>query len=322
MAPARMKRWFALVLLAACGGARPARSTTPVAPTPATAAVPKPEPGEAKPAVAKPAETEAAAVKPKPPLESSLRWRDFPGPNVPPPVETGVARVVAPIQGSDWHGQLAFYEAKVLRVEGNALAVEGVNREVFVPGAFVALPADGKSLKVGALVRFQERPGLYSSAGVGRIAKVAKTADGIVYTIKARPIDEVETSEVPAANVRPIDGKLAMGQPVSFEIEGKPCLAMYVAPGRDAGSSWVLSVGHAVEKTNVKPLVVKPFAKGAKVRAMFGTTSQMKGNVQEEPRQYLEDGTVVEVLAGGLAYKVKDGSGEITERSIDEVFVR
>lgn len=261
-----------------------------------------------------------------PETAAPLKFTDFAGPTVKPPVETGIARIVAPIQGSDWHMFLAFYDAKVLRADGNDLVVEGVKGEVFVPGAFVAPPADGKPLKVGALVRFQERPGLYSSAKLGRIAKVAKTADGVVYTIKSRPFDEVETAEVPAASVRPVDGTLAMGAPVSFEIDGQTCFGEYIAPGRGPGSSWVLSVGHATEKANVKPLVIKPFAKGAKVRAHIGTTSVIKGGVQQEPRQYLENATVVAVIAGGLAYKVKrddgDQKGEVSTLDLDAVFAR
>lgn len=251
-----------------------------------------------------------------------MKFTDFAGPAVKPPVLAGTARVVAPIQGSDWHKSLAFYDAKVLRAEGSELVIEGIHGEVFVPGAFVAPPPDLKPLKVGALVRFQEQPGLFWSADIGRVAKVAKTDDGIVYTVKSYFVDEVKTAEVPAARVRAVDGKLTMGQPITFELDGEPCFGVYVAPGREAGSAWVLSVGYAREKSGVKPLVIKKFAKGAKVRVSISTTSVMKAGVQQETRQLLENATIVEVIAGGLAYKVKRGDGKISEAELGDVFAR
>lgn len=322
MAPARMKRCFALVLLAACGGASPATSTpappTAAAPEPTRAAAPLPKSEEARPAEAKPADAKRAPEQ----VEGPLRWSGFPGPDVKPPVESGVAFVVAPMRSSTWGDQLAFFEANIVRMEGNHLVVEGLDEQLHVPGAFVAPPPPATALKVGAIVRFQTRPGQQSGSRVGRIAKVTKTPGGVVYSIKNKFIDDVETYEVPAAHVRALDGTLGFGAFISFELDGQQCFAKYIAPGREAGSSWVLSVSRAREKTNVKPLVMKPFAKGAKVRAVFGTTSVMKGGVQQEPRQYLEDGTVVEVVDGGLAYKVKDPKGEITTRGLDEVFAR
>ncbi len=253
-----------------------------------------------------------------------LKFDDFAGPSVKPPVESGVARVVAPIQGSDWHGSLAIFEATVLRAEANALVVEGVNGEVVVPGAFVAPPNTSPVLKRGALVRYQERPGLFSSARLGRITKVAKTAGGVVYTIKAFVIAEVDSYDVPAALVRPVDGTLSMGAPVSFRIDGFLCVGYYVGAGTEPASAWVLSVGHAKQKTDVKPLVIKRFKKGAKVRGVFATTSVARLGVEREPRQYLDAGTVVEVIAGGLAYKVRadegDAKGEVRELELHEVF--
>lgn len=280
-----------------------------------------------------PAEVVATAAPPVTPVLSSNkrpdeRWSDFPGPMVKPPVADGVALVVGPIQASDWTRQLSIYYVKVRRADGDILVVEGIDNDVLVPGAFVAPPRAQPTLKVGTAVLFQRTPGMTLGTQVGRITKVGKTSDGIVYTVKNKFVDEVEETEVVAPRVWALDGTLVVGAPVSFEIDGKRCAGEYIGPGRDSGSSWVLSVSKPKEKTGVKPLVMRPFKKGAKVVAVFGTTSMLSEspNHSMEPRQYLENGTVVEVIAGGLEYKVRhdDGSptGEVSTLSLDDVFAR
>ena len=49
----------------------------------------------------------------------------------------------------------------------------------------------------------------------------------------------------------------------------------------------------------------------------------LKDGKQPPARQYLEPGTVVEVLNGGLTYKVKNAdSGEVDSLDADRVFAR
>jgi len=159
---------------------------------------------------------------------------------------------------------------------------------------------------------------------VGRVTAVTK--DG--YTVSYEFGGDPDTSDVAANHVLPLDGKAAFGQPVSFVIDGKPAVAWYVAPGRESGTSWVLSVGHPFEEPDVKPLKIAAFKKGAKVVAVFGTTSVLKlvDGKQPPARQYLDKGTIVDVLAGGVTYKVRadegDSKGETHELSVDEVFAR
>jgi hypothetical protein len=176
----------------------------------------------------------------------------------------------------------------------------------------------------GSYVLFQENATMTLTLHVARVTAVTKDGYTVAYEFGGDP----ETSDVAANHVLPLDGKVAFGQPVSFVIDGKAALAWYVAPGREPGTSWVLSVGKPFEQSELKPLKIAAFKKGAKVVAVFGTTSVLKlvDGKQPPARQYLDKGTVVDVLNGGVSYKVRadegDDKGEIHELSADEVFAR
>jgi hypothetical protein len=252
-----------------------------------------------------------------------LRWDTFPGPEAVPSVTEGEAFVVSPIQSGKWDGGVSFTLAPVVSAEPHALIVQGPFHRFAVPAAFVAPAVKAQKIGVGAYVLFQKDATLTRTVNVGRVRKVGKDSFTIAYEFV-----DVETEEVPASHVMLLDGKLAWGAPVSFELDdGKRVLGWYVGPGHEANRAWVVNVGKPLETdaAKVKPLVIRAFKKGAKVVAVVGTTSvlTLKDGKQPPARQYLEPAVVVDVLAGGVQYKVKHGDdGEIDEVSADHVFAR
>lgn len=267
----------------------------------------------------------ASADPEKPTPKDVLHWEAFPGPTVAPASVTGEALVASPIQSSTWKSSLSFVLAPVVEGKPNAVIVQGPFSRFEVPGAFVGPALSPAKVARGAYVLFQQNATMTLTLHVGRITAVGKDS----YTIAYEFGGDIDTAEdVPANHVLPLDGKVTFAEPVSFEIDGKAALAWYVAPGRERGTSWVLSVGHPFEVPDVKPLKISAFKKGAKVIAAFGTTSVLKlvDGKQPPARQYLEKGTVIDVLHGGMTYKVRadegDAKGEISERTADEVFVR
>jgi hypothetical protein len=258
----------------------------------------------------------AHADEPERKLTDVLRWDAFPGPAVEPPVREGEAFVASPVQSSRWDQGVSFVLAPVVRAEPTVLVVQGPFTQYAVPGAFVAPPQKPAKLAAGRYVLFQEQPTLTRTVHVGRVKSVSKTG---TITIEYEFMDEVQTFELPVTRVRPLDATVSWGQPVSFLIDGERALGWYIAPGRD-GQHWVRSVSRPYELESPKPLQIKAFKKGAKVLAMTGTTSVMKGDKQQPARQYLQPGTVVAVKNRGLTYKVKFSDGEVSERAVDEVF--
>lgn len=252
------------------------------------------------------------------------RWDAFPGPEAPPAVNAKEAFVVSPVQSSTWdHLMVSFVLAPVVSATPKALIVQGPFHRFEVPGALVGPALVPAKVKVGEYVRFQQNATMTMSLSVGRVTKAGKDGYTIAYDWGGS-LDEAE--DVPATHVIAMDGKLHFGVPVSFELDGQHVLAWYVGPGHAAGASWVVSVGLPVEKTDLKPLTIAPFKKGAKVVAVFGTDSVMKAGVQQEPRQPLDKGTIVDVLGGGVDYKVRadEGSakGEVHDLTAEEVFAR
>jgi hypothetical protein len=266
----------------------------------------------------------ASADPAKPSKTDVLHWETFPGPAVAPAVTTGEAFVVSPIQSSTWKSGLSFVLAPIVEAKPQALIVQGPFSRFEVPGVFVGPVLQPAKVARGAYVLFQENATMTLTLHVARVTAVGKDSYTVAYEFGGSP----DTADVAANHVLPLDGKAAFGQPVSFQIDGKAALAWYVAPGRETGTSWVLSVGHPFEETDPKPLKISAFKKGAKVLAVFGTTSVLKlvDGKQPPARQYLEKGTVVDVLSGGVTYKVRadegDDKGETHELAVDEVFAR
>ncbi|HLL21369.1 MAG TPA: hypothetical protein VK427_04515 [Kofleriaceae bacterium] len=260
----------------------------------------------------------AAAAEPT--TSDVLRWDDFPGPASKPAVTEGEAFVVCPTQSGTWDGDLSFALAPVVSAETDALIVQGPYHRFAVPGAFVVAPTAPPKLAVGSYVLFQTDPKLTMSVTVGRVKTVKKGGYTIVYDWGGHTI----VDDVPAPRVRRLGGKLAWGVPLSFKLDGKLVLGKYIAPGRDARRAWILSVGKPfeVEVEGMKPLGIGAFKKGQKVQAVFGTTSivPLDGGKQPPARQFLETGTIVDVLAGGTRYMVKNPDGEIKELSANQVF--
>lgn len=252
------------------------------------------------------------------------RWDAFPGPEAAPPATEKEAFVVSPTQSSTWDRlSVSFVLAPIVSATPKALIVQGPFHRFEVPGALVGPALVPAKVAVGSYVHFQQNATMTMSLAVGRVTKAGKDS----YTIKydwGGSIDDAE--DVPATHVLAIDGKLHFGAPVSFELDGQRVLAWYVGPAREPGTSWVVSVGHPVEKTGLVPLKIAAFKKGAKVLAQHATVSVMKGSEQKEPRQPLENATVIDVRDGGLTYKVRidegDDKGEMHEVSTDEVFAR
>jgi hypothetical protein len=236
-------------------------------------------------------------------------------------VRDGEAFVVTPIQSGDWQHGLTFALAPVVNTEPHSLVVQGPFTRFAVPAAFIAPPVNPKQkLGVGSYVLFQNNATLTLTVNLGRVKKVAKDTLTIAYEFAG----EINTDDVASNHVMVLDGKLAWGAPVSFVADdGKPVLGWYVTAGHDAGHAWVLSVGKPFEVENPKPLKIQAFKKGAKVSAVFGTTSvlTLKDGKQPPARQYLEPGTVVEVLNGGLTYKVKKADGgEVDSLDVGRMF--
>src|SRR5262245_5809255 len=95
------------------------------------------------------AQADTAPTPPAPPV----RWDAFPGPAVEPPIKTGVALVVAPIQAQEWT-RVGIYFANVVGVQDTDLVIKGIDNQVRVPGAFVAPGGAAPALKVGSAVLF------------------------------------------------------------------------------------------------------------------------------------------------------------------------
>jgi hypothetical protein len=265
----------------------------------------------------------ADTTKPERKKTDVLRWDGFSGPELETPPRDAEAFVVTPIQSGDWQHGLSFALAPVVSGEPHTLVVQGPFTRFAVPAAFVAPPVNPKQkLGVGSYVLFQQNATLTLTVNVGRVKKIAKDAVTVAYEFAG----EINKDDVAPNHVMVLDGKLAWGAPVSFIADdGKPVLGWYVTAGRDAEHAWVLSVGKPFEVEKPKPLEIQAFKKGAKVSAVFGTTSvlTLKDGKQPPARQYLEPGTVVEVLNGGLTYKVKKADGgEVSSLDADDVFAR
>jgi len=264
----------------------------------------------------------ADTTKPEPKKTDVLRWDRYSGPERETPARDGEAFVVTPVQSGDWQHGLSFALAPVVSREPHALVVQGPFSRFAIPAAFIAPPVNPKQkVGVGSYVLFQNNATLTLTVNVGRIKKVAKDTLTIAYEFAG----EINEDDIAPNHVMVLDGKLAWGAPVSFvSDDGKPVLGWYVTAGHDAAHAWVLSVGKPFEVENPRPLKIQAFKKGAKVSAVFQTTSvlTLKDGKQPPARQYLEPGTIVEVLNGGLTYKVKNADGEVSTRDADEVFAR
>lgn len=261
------------------------------------------------------------AKKPEPKKTDVLRWADFSGPELDTPAREGEAFVVTPLQSSDWTRGLSFALAPVVSAEPHALIVQGPFTRFAVPAAFIAPPVNPKQkLRVGAYVLFQQNATLTLDVNIGRITKIGKDTISIAYDW----IDELNTDDVAPDHIMLLDGTIAWGAPVSFDLDGQRALGWYVAPGHDNKHAWVLSVGKPFEVETPKPLKIRTFKKGEKVLAQFSTTSvlTLKDGKQPPARQYLEPGTVVGIVNAGLTYKVKNAEGEVSTLSTDQVFVR
>lgn len=249
------------------------------------------------------------------------RWDGFPGPTVQPTLREGEAFVTIPISSGPWKesGQLSFWLAPVVAAKPDSLVVQGRFHRFEVPGAFVAPAAKPAKIAKGSYVQFAVAATPTMAVNIGRVKKIAK--DGTL-SIDYLVVDDLHTVEVPPSRVRPLDGTLAWGQPISFPIDGQRALGWYIAPGRDDQHVWALNTGLAYELEGATPLAIKEFSRGAKVLAVVRTTSVFRDGKDQPPRQYLEPAVIVGVRDGGLTYKIKSAKGESMDRSVDLVFAR
>jgi hypothetical protein len=217
---------------------------------------------------------------------------------------------VGPIQNATWTESLAFFGVEVVKVDGQELVVKGVKGEVFVPGAFVVAKKAPKNVKVGAPVLVQRGASMIAGTKRGRIKAITKDEGETSYTAQTRFVSDIDDDEgLAPEEVIVLDGKVGFGAPVAWKTGDDWEAGVYVSAGPGGkDSAWVLAwAGKLTQVSGVKPLTVtKVFKKGDKVWA--------------DRFSKLRPATVVEVLAGGVAYKVrfeKDSAGKEEEDTLD-----
>jgi hypothetical protein len=257
--------------------------------------------------VTKESKSDAVADKPKP-AKDPLKWEGFPGPQQAPEAKGTTLWIVSPLQGGEWPGGNVFL-ADVVRREPTFVAVKGVHvKEVQVPGAFTRAQTDAKCKK-GLPVMVAPSEGLVVGASFGRI-KADGTKENCLIDYEFVSISE---ADVGSGQWFPLEDKLVMGQPVAFvdgTSNGAPAWhsGTYAAAGSEKGKSWVIVWGGQMQQyAKVKPMTVtKMFKKGDKVWASEFAT--------------LKPAVILEVLSGGVQYKVKfEGKADETTVRFSEV---
>lgn len=229
---------------------------------------------------------EAPSASPAPAAgEQALDWRAFDGGDTEVQVE-GAAWVVVPA-ASRWDSlkmtRLAFHAKK----DGGYVFDGG---KVTVPGSFVEPGPPARPIAPGDAVLAS----VHGASAPGRVEAI----EGGRAKVRVVWLDAVEEIDVLASELLLLDGGLRFGQPVAVRTGDDRSYARFV---RALGThSWVLDwsgAGRKVEASAVEPLAVHSrLASGAEVLAVsLGV---------------LAPATVVEVLDGGLRYRVRGQTGD------------
>lgn len=239
------------------------------------------------------------------PASGPLKWADFGGPDIEPPVKAGErAWAVLPVSVG-WE-TLKFSVLPVMRIEDGKLAVFEITSgdrktEAFVPGAFTAPLQPPDKLAVDDAV-------MISTDGARAFGRVAAAPAGQKVKVRFRFAGSLEEKEIPLDEVLKLDGTMKLGAPVAFSEEKDEGTKRRVV-WRPAGlvhaaeeKAWVVSFGRPlrVPLSTVKPMSV-------------GTLHRAGDKVWVANTEELLPGQVAEVQDGGIRYTVKldDGSEQI-----------
>lgn len=285
-----------IVLLSACGGSTEPGETPASQPTAPPAAKPAAPTPEAR-STATPAPTSAAAAPTSdassPPQKESkgpFRYPSYNGPTVALKVDTPKAWGVVPIGRRDDWELLKFMFEEYVRTEGNLIVLKHFDgSEYHLPGALVFPARKVENIKKGDALVADEA----ASSVFARAISVDKEAGTV--KLKYEFGGSVSDDELDLDRVIKLEDKLSFGQPVAWKAEdvwnvGELC-------GSDKEKAFVLdasSRARVVPTADLRVIKTAPLKKGDKVWA----------------REWeLKPATIVEVLEGGLRYKVRFDGG-------------
>ncbi len=283
-------RWSLSLALfvVACGGTTPP-TTTP--PQPVGSATPK-ETAKVDPPKVDPKPEEPKPEEPKP--KGPFHWTKFPGPIVKTTISTKQAWAVIPVGlEGDWGiAKLALLD--YVRAEGDEhVLIRMGKEEIFVPRAMVREATPAKGVKKGSTVVVN----VAAASAHARVTEITKGDDGEWVKFQYLWAGSVSDGELALHEMVLVEDKLAFGNMVEYEDKGGHA-GMVVFTEKNM--TWVIDeTGRPLRLgTNfMKPMkITKALKKGDRVRAPLGY-------------QFAE-GTVTEVLDGGLRYKVKDQNGK------------
>lgn len=289
------------VCLVACGGEAPA-PVVPVAPAPA----PPPAPVASAPAT--PAATAAAtaaaiasaAPSPAPSApaakgKQAFRWNGFPGPAGTSSITTRQAWAPIPIGLDGDFGSLKVALLEYGRPEGDTqVLIHWDKNELFVPAGMVHPAEPAKGVAKGSAVMAN----VAAASAWGRVTAVEKGDDGrtsfkIRYEWGGSPSD----GELTDREVIKLEDKVAFGHPVAFKAERGWSAGQLIYT--DKTTSWV--IGWAGRPAQVAT---------ADVRPILATRVYKKGEkVLANRNAVLEPARVLDVIEGGISYKVRFDEG-------------
>ncbi|MBL9023133.1 MAG: hypothetical protein JNL21_13115 [Myxococcales bacterium] len=305
-ASAALANVLLLGCLAGCGDDPP--PPPPAPPPPATAPAPAastPRPRASASAAASASTSTAAPIASFAPASGPLRWADFGGPDLEPPVKAGErAWAVLPVSVG-WE-TLRFAVLPVTKIEDAKLAVFEIasgdtKTEAFVPGAFTAPLQPPDKLNIDDAV-------MIATGGARAFGRVASPPADQKVKVRYRFAGSLEEKDVPLDEVLKLDGTLKFGAPVAFSEERDEGTKRRVVwrPGSLVhsadGKAWVINFGRPIRVplTAVKPMTV-------------ATLHRAGDKVWVANNEELLPGQVAEVQDSGIRYKVKlEDSSELT----------
>ena len=162
-------------------------------------------------------------------------------------------------------------------------------KEMFVPAALVQSVEPAKKLKKGDAVMAD----VAAASGYGRVVEVVTTEGQSTIKLKYMWGGSVSDTALEPSAVIKLDDKLSFGAPIGVKTDdGWDCGTLLVM---DEKAGWYLGFAGSLNKAdikNIKPMKVsKAYKKGDKVWAKIMSR--------------LNPATVVEVLDGGVGYKVR-----------------
>lgn len=284
---------FLATLAAACGSSTPASN-------------PAPAPSASAPAAPDVSASASAKADDSPPRKKGpFHWKDYAGPKVATKIAGKKAWAVIPVGLEDDFNVAKVALLDYLRTEKDehVFKEQGGDEELWVPTAMVRNAEAAKGLAKGTALMLN----VAAASGYGRITSIEKGDEGVVIKAKYYWGSSPSDAELSESEVIKLEDKIAFGQPVAYKSDSdwQPGQLVYT----DKDSSWVVSSGGSPTKVATKDVkamkVTKVYAKGDKVWAY-----DLK----------LEPAKVVEVLDGGVAYKVKlDKGGKEQTVTMDHV---